>query len=93
MQKELIFQVMNGEIVPGLVEIPECLGVVDEFGDGRECAQLYARVYDAEMRLLEKLGGDEDRDIEEIVHCMGSISKILAMKMFDYGERMNAMKG
>ena len=42
-------------------------------------------VYSAKLRLGNRLGMDEDSDVEEIINCMCSISRILADKMFQYG--------
>jgi plasmid maintenance system antidote protein VapI len=46
---------------------------------------LYQEVFDANRRLCERLGVDEDKDIEHLINNMQDITKILAMKMFDYG--------
>jgi hypothetical protein len=40
---------------------------------------------------LRRLGTDDDVDLETIIRNMGIISEILALKMYDYGER-NALK-
>jgi predicted site-specific integrase-resolvase len=49
---------------------------------------LYQEVFDANRRLCERLGVDEDKDIEHLINNMQDIAKILAMKMFDYGMRV-----
>ncbi|MBO5032241.1 MAG: hypothetical protein J6C19_08345 [Lachnospiraceae bacterium] len=85
MQSELIYQVMNGEIDLDDISLPEEIHVTDEFSDGRTCGMLYERVYNAKIRLNERLEKDEDSDVEEIISCMSSISKIMAMKMYQYG--------
>lgn len=87
MQKEIIYQIMNGNMEPDLLSLPGDFTIVDEFSDGRECGKLYDRVYAAKLRLEEKLGSDENQDVEEIINCMNRISKILALKMFDYGTK------
>ncbi len=85
MQKEQIYQIMNGNVDQREAGLPENQIVANEFGEGRECGKLYDRVYAAKIRLSERLNVNEDRDVEEIINCMGSISKILALKMYDYG--------
>ena len=85
MQKEIIYQVMNGYVDLRLVSLPKNLAVADEFSDGKECGRLYERVYAAKNRLAEKIGEGENADVEEIIGCMCKIAKILAMKMYDYG--------
>ncbi len=87
MLKEIIYQIMNGEIEN--IMLPEGIEVVDEFCEGRECEKLYDRVYAAKLNLSKRLGVDEDRDVEEIISCMGSISRILALKMYEYGCEMS----
>lgn len=88
MQGELIYQILNGDIEEGGVALPDGIEVVDEFGEGRECAQLYDRIYKAKLRLGKRLGTDEDSDVEEIIGCMDQITRILAMKMFECGAKM-----
>lgn len=85
MQKEIIYQIMNGDLEVGQEYLSDNITVVDEFADGRECGRLYDKVYAAKLRLLEKLGTEENADVEEIIICMSGISRILAMKMYDYG--------
>lgn len=85
MQSELIYQVMNGDIDLNDISLPKEIQVTNEFDEGRACGKLYDRVYDAKIRLNERLKQDEDSDVEEIINCMSSISKILAMKMYQYG--------
>lgn len=59
-----------------------------EFDDGRPCAELYGKVYNARLRIAERTGLDfEDRDIMEIVENLEEIGKVLALRMFDYGEK------
>lgn len=85
MQKEIIYQVMNGYVDLRMVSLPKNWTVVDEFSDGRECGRLYERVYAAKKRLAEKTGESENADVEEIIGCMCRIARVLAMKMYDYG--------
>lgn len=85
MQSELIYQIMNGEIDLKDISLPEEICVIDEFDEGRACGELYDKVYNAKIRLNERLRKDEDSDVEEIINCMNSISKILALKMYQYG--------
>ncbi|MGN0341440.1 MAG: hypothetical protein ACI4DO_01485 [Roseburia sp.] len=88
MQKEIIYQIMNGDMEADQLSMPGDISIVDEFADGRECGKLYDRVYAAKLRLEEKLDSDQNRDLEEIISCMNQISKILALKMFDYGAKL-----
>lgn len=84
-QKQLIYDLMAGYYDLDRVQFPECKIVEDEFVEGKPCEELYRQVYEARVRLCERLGVDEDKDIQTIINCMDDISRILAMKMFDYG--------
>lgn len=83
-RKQLIYNLMNGYYDLTKVNIPESRIVENEFDDGKPCSELYERVYEARERLCERLGVEEDPDVEAIVNNMEEISRILAMKMFDY---------
>jgi hypothetical protein len=85
MNKEMIYQIMNGDISLDSVKMPEGLQVEDEFAGGKECGRLYSEVYEAKQRLLERLEESEDADIETIISNMEAISKILSLRMYDYG--------
>ena len=42
-------------------------------------------MYQAERNLCERLGEDEDEDVEAILNGMERIARVLAMKMYEYG--------
>lgn len=84
MQKEMIYQIMNGDMDLDRISLVGDLDIENEFSENRECKQLYGEVYNAKLRLAEKIGEDEDADIEHIINCMSKISRILAFKMYDY---------
>jgi hypothetical protein len=84
-RKERIFGLMNGWYELEGTFIPESSMVENEFADGKPCAALYQEVFNANRRLCDRLGVDEDKDIEHLINNMQDIAKILAMKMFDYG--------
>lgn len=83
-KKQLIFDLMNGLYDLEKVDFPESRIVENEFAEGKPCEELYRRVYDARIRICERLGVSENLDVETIISCMEDISCILAMKMFDY---------
>ena len=85
MQKELIYDKMNGFLTDGLPSLAEGTVVEDEFAEGKECCLLYEGVYQAERNLCERLGEDEDEDVEAILNGMERIARVLAMKMYEYG--------
>lgn len=86
MQKEQIFEKMNGFLMEELLMLPEQHVVEDEFAEGKECCLLYEGIYQAERNLCERLGEDENEDVETILNGMERITRILAMKMYEYGK-------
>lgn len=85
--KELIFELMNGSIDLERYPYPAGQIVENEYAPGKECEKLYEEVYDANRRICERLGVDEDEDVATILNCMDEICRMLAYKMFDYGVR------
>ena len=87
MQKELIYDKMNGFLTERMPSIPEGAVIEDEFAEGKECCLLYEGVYQAKQNLCERLGEDEDRDVEAILSGMERIVRLLSMKMYEYGRQ------
>lgn len=85
MQKELIYDKMNGFLTEGMASLQEGDAIEDEFAEGKECCLLYEGVYLAGRNLCERLGEDEDEDVETILNGMERIAMVLAMKMYEYG--------
>lgn len=92
MDKELIYDIMNGFIDLSRVETEVDMPIIDEFSEGMECAKIYEEVYQAKLNLGERLGVSEDEDVEQIICGMGEITRILCLKMFDYGMKQAQMK-
>ena len=86
MQKEQIFEKMNGFLTEELLLLPEQHIIEDEFAEGKECCLLYEGIYQAERNLCERLGEDENEDVEAILNGMERITRILAMMMYEYGK-------
>ena len=77
-KKNLIYDLMNGSLVLDEVKDLWKDQVVDEF-------ELYEEVYQAKVSLCNRLGVQEDSDIETVISNLLLIGKHLSMKMFDYG--------
>lgn len=86
MQKELIYEKMNGFLESEIFSIPKIITIEDEFAEGKECSQLYERAYLAKQNLCRRLGKDEDNDIEILMSSMEQIARQLSMKMYEYGK-------
>ena len=85
MQKELIYDKMNGFLTDGLPSLAEGTVVEDEFAEGKECCLLYESVYQAGRNLCERLGEDEDSDVEIILNGMERINRLVSLRMYEYG--------
>lgn len=75
---DIVYDLLTGERFPF-----EGDPIVENmFAEGRTCEQLYNNVYEANMRLCERLGVQEDRDVELIINNLLHISRLLGKKMF-----------
>ena len=87
MQKEQIYDKMNGFLTEETLSVPERTVIEDEFAEGKECCLLYEGVYKAGRNRCERLGEDEDSDVEAILNGMERIARLLSMKMYEYGRQ------
>lgn len=87
MEKEMIYDLMNGFLDLSIVKVDMDMSIADEFEEGTECESIYEKVSLSKRRLEERLGVNEDRDIEKIVWGMEEIMRILCLKMYEYGEQ------
>lgn len=88
MNKEMIYDILNGYYESDDTIAYEGMDTENEFQEDRECAVLYEKVYQARLRLSQKLGRDEDPDVEAVVNGMNDIGRILAYRMYEYGSRV-----
>ena len=62
-------------------------GVENAFAEGTLCTGLYREVYEANLRLCERLGQPEDDpDVELIINNLLQINKHLCLRMYHYGQ-------
>lgn len=83
--KQRVFDLMSGSLDLENFPVPESEIVKNEFKEGELCGKLYREVYDANRRLCEKLGVEEDPDVEVIIRNLLKIGEHQSMKMYDYG--------
>ncbi len=83
--KEMVYDLMNGSLDLDLCTAPEKELVADEYAARSKCDQLYEEAYEANRRICQRLGVEEDRDVEIIIRNLLDIGKHLSMKMYDYG--------
>ena len=63
--------------------------VVNLYADGNVCDILYGEMFDAKLRVMEKLGNmDEDSDLEEMIYVLTQIARVEAFEMFRYGWKL-----
>ena len=60
------------------------LPIENLFAEGSRCDALYEDIYAANLRLCQRLGVEEDRDIRLILDCYDQITRLVAEKMIHY---------
>ena len=81
---EEIYDTLCGAVAPGL----EKPGVENAFAIGESCELLYRKVYDAERRLEQRLGVEqEDEDVQTIIDALLDIQRELCFRMYCYGAK------
>lgn len=83
--KEKIYNLMIGAFDLEHYPIQESQFVANEYEEGKFCEKAYEEVHNANRRICERLGTDEDKDVELIISNLIDIGKHLSMKMYDYG--------
>ena len=78
---DIVYDLLNGTRIrqPGDPEVENLFAI------GRECAQLYDQVYAANLRLCQRLGVEEDSDVELLINSLLRIGELLGKRMFRYG--------
>ena len=80
---ENVYLTLTGELLEEYV-IP---GVHNAFAQGSRCDELYRQIYEANMRLCERLGKtDDDADVELIINNFLEMNQILCLEMYRYGQ-------
>ena len=79
MDAEKIYLSMLGELTE---PVP---GVRNAFAPGQPCEKLYRQLYEAKCRLGERLGDEEDADLETIVDAFFEINRQMCIRMYRLG--------
>ena len=82
---ENVYEAVLGAYADEADYVIQNVRIQNEFEEGKTCCEAYKRVYDANRRLCERLGVDEDPDVEMIIDDMLDITRIVAQRMFQYG--------
>lgn len=81
MDVEYIYETLLGErLIP-------CPGITNAFAEGTHCTRLYEEIYQANQRLCERLGTQEDQDVELLIDNFFEIMREISIRMFRYGQR------
>lgn len=85
---------MCENFLPFRAEYPvkESQFVENEFCEGKICDTAYTEICAARQKLCDRIGVDEDTDIETIIDNYELICYHLCMKMFEYGSRFSEDK-
>lgn len=83
--KEMLYYLMIGAFDLENYPMAESQYVENEYEEGNFCAIAYEEVFNAKLRICERLGIDEDNDVEIIINNLLDIGRHLSMKMYDYG--------
>ncbi len=59
--------------------------VENAFAPGSPCFDAYEAIWDARLRLYDRLGQEDDEDIQIIVDSFYDVQEELCRKMFQYG--------
>ncbi len=81
---DIVYDLLNGTRIrqPGDPEVENLFAI------GRECEQLYGLVYDANLRLCQRLGVEEDADVETVINSLLRICELTGKRMYRYGAEL-----
>lgn len=82
--KTKVYELMNGFLTEDEVAKNKELGVENEFQKGELC-EFSEKLYQAKDSIYDKLGVDDDPDVEKMLENFEKITEELCYKMFDYG--------
>lgn len=82
---ENVYEAVCGEYADEADYVIQNVRIENEFEEGKPCSEAYKQVYAANCRLCERLGVDEDPDVEMIIDSMFAITREVGEKMFEYG--------
>ena len=82
---ENVYEAVLGAYADEADYVIQNVRIQNEFEEGKPCSEAYKRVYESNRRLCERLGVDEDPDVESIINYMFDITRTVAEKMFAYG--------
>ena len=85
MEDKIAEMVYNRLLGHNLMET-EVYQVENLFEEGSRCDELYQEIYEANLRLCQRLGVEEDRDIQTIIDAFWEINRLVGEKMYRHGQ-------
>ncbi len=79
MDAEKVYLSMLGELTEPLP------GVGNAFAPGQPCEKLYRKIYEARCRLCDRLGEEENEDLESILDSFFEINRQMCIRMYRLG--------
>ena len=72
----------------GTMEKAYCVpGVENAFAPGSFCDACYTQMSNCRQRIWDRLGDEDDEDVERMICAMEAIQQELCRRMFEYGIR------
>ena len=93
MDGEVIYNVINDFYTDNAFLVSEDMKLKEIFGEGSECSRLSEKMYQAKLNLCQKLGEEENAELETIFDCMERIMKTVSLKMFECGTKQAGETG
>lgn len=78
---EDIYNTLLGYMQPGYC-VP---GIRNAFASGTVCSRWQREFYRSKLRIEQRLGVDEDEDLDEMRTALEAIQRELCYRMFEYG--------
>ena len=82
MDEEMIYDAVLGELTEKIHDVES------KFLEGSKCSQLYEEIDQARCRICERLGVDEDTDLELIIDNFFEMNREIGMQMYRYGKKL-----
>ncbi|MBQ2997216.1 MAG: hypothetical protein IJE22_08315 [Oscillibacter sp.] len=79
MDAEKVYLSMLGELTEPMP------GVGNAFAPGQPCEKLYQQIYEAKCRLCDRLGEEENDDLESILDSFFEINRQMCIRMYRLG--------
>lgn len=87
MDNQMIYELLNGFIDLERVSLPIDFPIEQIIDTEKNSEHILVNIYEAKKHLCEKLGSEEDLDLEQIMDGMNELCKIIAYEMYHLGKQ------